>query len=120
MNRCVQAAGALTELVTRLVDARRTLDRLARMPESDFGGRAGSAFRDGVLRSADSLSAAASDIALLAGALARLGRELEVVHELRRTASRLPPHEAADVRRRADDRERRAQADWQTAATRYR
>ena len=75
--------------------------------------------KDG-LRTADGLATAASDLALLAGALAQLGRELEAVHELRRTARRLPPQEAADVRRRADHRERRAQAAWRAAIVRYR
>lgn len=120
MNGCVRAAKALTDLVTRLGDARRTLDHLSRMPASDFGGEAGSAFRDGALRTADGLVAAASDLALLAGALAQLGRELEEVTELRRTATQLPPLEAADVRRRADDREQRAQAAWRAAIARYR
>jgi hypothetical protein len=119
VNGCARAASALTELVTRLGDARRTLDRHSQMPESDFGGEAGSVFRDGASRTADVLAAAASDIALLAGALARLGRELDAVHELRRTAGSLPPQEAADVRRRVDQRERRAQAAWRSAVTRY-
>ncbi len=120
MNGCARAASALTELVTRLGDARQALDRLSRMPESDFGGEAGSAFREGALRTADGLAAAASDLALLAGALAQLGRELESVRELRRTADWLPPQQAADVRRRADDREQRAQAAWRAAVARYR
>ncbi len=119
MSGCARAASALTELVTRLGDARRTLDDLSRMPESEFGGEAGSAFRDGALRTADGLAAAASDLALLAGALAPLGRELEAVRDLRRTARQLPPQEAADVRRDAADREQRAQAAWRAAITRY-
>jgi hypothetical protein len=119
VSGCARAAGALTELVTRLGDARRTLDRLARMPESDFGGEAGSAFRGGALRTADGLAAAASDLALLAGALAQLGRELEAVRDLRRTARQVPPQEAADVRRHAADREQRAHAAWQAAIARY-
>ncbi len=120
MNGCARAASALTELVTRLGDARQLLDRLSRMPESDFGGEAGSAFRDGAWRTADGLAVAASDLALLAGALAQLGRELDAVRELRRTARRLPPQEAVDVRRQADDREHRAHAAWRAAIARYR
>ncbi|HEX6151487.1 hypothetical protein [Nocardioides sp.] len=69
--------------------------------------------------SADDVADSASALALLAGGLARLGRELELAHELRRAAERLPPQEAADVRRGVDRHVRRAQAEWRAAMSRY-
>ncbi|MGH3346956.1 MAG: hypothetical protein ACRDO4_08230, partial [Nocardioides sp.] len=44
---------------------------------------------------------------------------LEAVAELRASAERLPPDEAAETRAGADERERRAQADWRTAVAGY-
>lgn len=119
MNRCIAAAGDLTELVTRLGAACEALARQSRMPEDDFGGEAGDAFRVHAARSADSVAEAASDLALLAAALAALGRGLESAAELRATARRLPPDQAAETRARADEQERRAQADWRAAVAGY-
>ncbi|MGH3345466.1 MAG: hypothetical protein ACRDO4_00665, partial [Nocardioides sp.] len=82
MTGCAAAAADLTELVTRLGAAYDALVRQSRMPETDFGGLSGDAFRDYASHSADAVADAASDLALLAAALARLGRELEAVAEL--------------------------------------
>jgi hypothetical protein len=119
VNGCVAAARDLTELVVRLGAAHETLVRQSRMQEADFGGRAGDAFRGHASRSADWVAEAASDLALLAAALARLGRELESVAELRAAAERLTPGQAVGARSGADERERRAQSDWRTAVAGY-
>jgi len=119
VNRCASAAGDLTELVLRLGEASEALARQSRMPEDDFGGESGDAFRSRAARSADTVAEAASDLALLAAALAALGRALEHAAELQAMARRLPPDEAAEARGRADEGERRAQADWRTAVAGY-
>ena len=89
--------------------ATRALDRQSRLPADDFGGLSGDAYRRHTDRSSLTAAALASDLALLAGALAALGRGLE----------------AASVQRahgwdeRADEIEHRVQQDWRTAVARF-
>ena len=116
---CASAAADLTELTWRLGQAHETLTQQAQAPATDFGGVSGEAYRIHASHSAAMVAELASDVALLAGALAALGRAFAEVAELRALADGLPAAEAAEVRERADAREHRAQADWRTAVAEY-
>jgi len=118
-SACAAASGDLTELTWRLLQAHDTLAEQGRTPDRVFGGVSGEAYRIHASHSAASVAELASDVALLAGALAALGRALADVAELRALADGLPPDEAAQIRGRADSRERRAGADWRTAVSVY-
>ncbi len=113
---CAAAAGDLTELTWRLLQVHDTLTEQVQTSAGDFGGVSGEAYRVHASHSAAGVAGLASDVALLAGALAALGRELADVAELRALAEGLPADAAAEARRRADRREERAQAGWRTAA----
>jgi hypothetical protein len=114
---CAGAAGDLTELVWRLGQVHETLSQHARAPAGDFDGVSAVTYRIHSSHSAGAVAALASDVALLAGALAALGRALSEVDELRALADGLPVAEAAEVRARAGARERLAQTDWRAAVT---
>lgn len=116
---CAVAAGDLTELTWRLMQVDEALTEQARTPPADFGGVSGEAYRIHASHSAASVTQLASDVALLAGALAALARALGDVAEHRALADGLPADEGADVRERADAHERRAQADWRTAVAEF-
>lgn len=116
---CAAAAADLTELTWRLGQAHETLAQQAKTPATDFGGVSGEAYRIHASHSAAVVAELASDVALLAGALAALGRAFAEVAELRAVADGLPEGEAAEVRARADAREHRAQVDWRTAVAEY-
>lgn len=112
---CARTATDLTRLVQLLVRSRSALLRQSRLPEDEFGGLSGDAFRRHVARSASTVAGAASDLALLAGALAALGRQLAAVEEVRERAAGSPPERACELRERADDLDRRAQLRWRAA-----
>ena len=112
---CGAAAADLTELAWRLLQVHDTLIEQVRTSARDVGGVSGEAYRVHASHSAGSVAGLASDVALLAGALAALGRALADVTELRALADEMASDEAADVRRQADDREVRAQARWRAA-----
>ena len=116
---CGAAAGDLTELTWRLMQVNEALSEQARTPPGVFGGVSGEAYRIHASHSAAAVAELASDVALLAGALAALGRALADVAELRALADGLPSDEAAEVRERADAREHDAQATWRTAVVGY-
>ena len=116
---CAAAAADLTELTWRLGQAHETLTQQARTPATDFGGVSGDAYRTHASHSAAGVAELASEVALLAGALAALGRAFAEVAELRALADGLPATEAAEVGARADEREHRAQGDWRTAVAEY-
>jgi len=116
---CARAASDLTALVHRLDRARRALVRQSRLPEDDFGGLSGDAYRRHAARSAVTVAGAASDLALLAGALAALGRSLEAAEEIRDLAAASPPERAHELRLRARDLERHAQERWRVAVASY-
>lgn len=118
-SACTAASRDLTELTWRLLQVHDTLTEQVRTPDSVFGGVSGEAYRVHASHSAASVVELASDVALLAGALAALGRTLADVAELRALADGLPPGAAAETRGRADERQRLAQADWRTAVSAY-
>ena len=116
---CARAASDLTTLVTRLDRTGRALDRQSRLPEEEFGGLSGDAYRRHAARSAVAAAGAASDVALLAGALAALGRELAAAEELRDRAEGSPPERSRELRRRAHELEQEAQDRWRRAVASY-
>lgn len=116
---CARAASDLTALVHRLGRTRAALVRQSRLPEQDFGGLSGDAYRRHAARSAVTVAGAGSDLALLAGALAALGRELAAAEEIRVQAHGSPPERARELRLRARDLERRAQDRWRAAVAAY-
>ena len=65
------------------------------------------------------MAGAASDLALLAGALAALGRELAAAEEIRDLAAGSPPERARELRLRARDVEDHAQDRWRAAVASY-
>jgi len=91
----------------------------SRLPEDDFGGLSADAYRRHAARSAVTVAGVGSDLALLAGALAALGRELAAAEQLRDLASGSPPERADELRGRAGDVERRAQDRWRAAVASY-
>jgi len=113
------AASDLTALVHRLDRARRALVGQSRLPEDDFGGLSGDAYRRHAAGSAVTVAGAASDLALLAGALAALGRSLAAAEEIRDLAAASPPERARELRLRARDLERHAQERWRVAVASY-
>ena len=106
---CARAASDLTMVVSRLQRAGRALARQSRLPSGDFGGLSGDAYRRHADESAHTVAGLASDVALLAGALAALGRALDDAEGLRE----------AGFGARAHDVERRAQESWREAMARY-
>ena len=116
---CARAASDLTTLVHRLDRARRALVRQSRLPEDDFGGLSGDAYRRHAATSAATLAGAGSDLALLAGALAALGRALAAAEEIRDLAAGSPPERARELRLSARDIERHAQGRWRAAVAGY-
>lgn len=116
---CARAASDLTTLVTRLDRTRRALVGQSRLAEEEFGGLSGDAYRRHVAGSAVTVAEAGSVLALLAGALAALGRELAAAEEIRDQAAGSPPERARELRAGALDVERRAQARWRAAIATY-
>lgn len=116
---CARAASDLTTIVTRLGRAQRLLAEQATMPADHFGGLSGDAFRRHAARSAHTAASAASDVALLAMALAALGRALAEAEELRDRATGVAAGPAEALRARAREVERRAQQSWREAMARY-
>jgi len=116
---CARTAADLTALVHRLGRTRVTLVRQSRLPEEEFSGLSGDAYRRHVARSAVAVAGAASDLALLAGALAALGRELDAAEGIRDLAAGSPPERARALRARAHDIEHRGQQRWRAAVAAY-
>ncbi|MEJ7795192.1 MAG: hypothetical protein WKF50_06545 [Nocardioides sp.] len=116
---CARTASDLTTLVHRLDRVRRVLIGQSRLPEDDFGGLSGDAYRRHAVRLALTVADAGSDLALLAGALAALGRSLAAAEEIRNLAAGSPPERARELRLRARDIERHAQERWRGAVAAY-
>jgi len=116
---CARTASDLTTLAHRLDRARAALVRQSRLPEEDFGGLSGDAFRRHVARSATTVADAAADLTVLAGAVAALGHGPAAAAELRDLAAGSPPEQARQLRVLARDIERRGQQRWREAVATY-
>ena len=116
---CAAAAADLTELAARLEGAARALARQSRLPEPDFEGLSGIAFRRHVARSGLVAAAAARDVTLLATALAALGRGLAAADDCRERALGAAPPAAVRLVSRGDRLEAGAQDAWRVALGRF-